>query len=626
MSGQKGLAVAIVALLLAISAGYFLNVNQVTETGLEYTKITDLDGILATESQPSYDYEQYTGPYNVTAWTPASMIPTSSVSNAYLITPTVEDYTETTVVWKESDHALTTGRSNRSSLLGLTWETTKDRVYLTQYGQMSDGSRIYGGLGGQDQDGLIIDVLTYNVLDAVQPSDWSAVAVPISDIVGDTDKVDGLRVTVNASWWAGSGLSSKVLYDPVFSIEHDDTGRYDRMVPTWSGEAHALSASYTWSGPLQKWLDSDGVSAYDITFIRVDSTGYTARDLTATVGVPIITQATYADPTGLIDVTEETVAATWSSVTKNPTLVTGSVSMLLRLNWAGDRIYIDVDDTRAMVDYDGDGADARAWMTVDDVEVPLGKLGAYRGYILTFDGVRGALLVRGILAYENAMSYEVGPTVGSTEWPIGAIGSVTVSADSGGAGVRIVDSYIQTDPQGLMWHSPEIDLAAYLPAQADAMRVVMSGWVAVGDAVRIGGTSYPVDDSMVVVTYLDGETVKTKRFPVSGLVVDWYGGHLSIGRNGDTVDLGPTSDHTIGLVGTWYGSVQANSIETVEKTGYELANAWDMTSNQLVLIYLMGIMGGTALCMAVRRDTWGLTDWTVVIVSGAIGLILLGVD
>lgn len=626
MSGQKGLAVAIVALLLAISAGYFLNVDQVTETGLEYTKIADLDGILAAESQPSHDYEQYAGPYNVTAWTPASMIPTSSVSNAYLITPTVEDYTETTVVWKESDHALTTGRSNRSSILGLTWETTKDGVYLNQYGQMSDSSRIYGGLGGQDQDGLIIDMLTYNVLDAVQPSDWSAVAVPISDIVGDTDKVDGLRVTVNVSWWAGSGLSSKVLYDPVFSIEHDDTGRYDRMVPTWSGEAHALSTSYTWSGPLQKWLDSDGVSAYDITFVRVDSTGYTARDLTATVGVPIITQATYADPTGLIDVTEETVAATWSSVTKNPTLVTGSVSMLLRLNWAGDRIYIDVDDTRVLVDYDGDGADARAWMTVDDAEVPLGKLGAYRGYILTFDGVRGALSVRGILAYENALSYEVGPTVGSTEWPIGAIGSVTVSADSGGAGVRIVESYIQTDPQGLIWHSPEIDLSAYLPAQADAMRVVMSGWVAVGDAVRIGGTSYPVTDSMVAVTYLDEETVKTKRFPVSGLVVDWYGGHLSIGRSGDTVDLGPSTDHTIGLVGTWYGSVQADSIETVEKTGYELANAWDMTSNQLVLIFLMGIMGGTALCMAVRRDTWGLTDWTVVIVSGAIGLILLGVD
>lgn len=626
MSGQKGLTVAIVALLLAISAGYFLNVSQVTETGLEYTKIADLDGILAAESQPSYDYEQYTGPYNVTAWAPASMIPTSSVSNAYLITPTVEDYTETTVTWRESDHALTTGRSNRSPLLGLTWETTKDGVYLNQFGQMSDGSRIYGGLGGQGQDGLIIDMLTYNVLDAVQPSDWSAVAVPISDIIGDVDKVDGLKVTVAATWWTGSGLTSKVLYDPVFTIEHDDTGRYDRMIPTWSGEAHALSASYTWSGPLQKWVDSDGVSSYDIAFIRVDSTGYTARDLTATVGVPIITQATYADPTGLIDVTEETVAATWSSVAKNPTLVTGSVSMLLRLNWAGDRIYIDVDDTRVMVDYDGDGADARAWMTVDDVEVPLGKLGAYGGYILTFDGVRGALSVRGILAYENALAYEVGPTVGSTEWPIGAIGSVTVSADSGGVGVRIVESYIQTDPQGLMWHSPEIDLSAYLPAQADAMRVVMSGWVAVGDAVRIGGTSYPVDDSMVVVTYLDGETVQTKRYPVSGLVVDWYGGHLSIGRNGDTVDLGPTSDHTIGLVGTWYGSVQADSIETVEKTGYELANAWDMTSNQLVLLFIFGLICGTTLCMAVRRDSWGLTDWTVVIVSGAIAFILLGVD
>lgn len=626
MSGQKGLAVAIVALLLAISAGYFLNVTQVTETGLEYTKITDLDGILAAESQPSHDYDRYTGPYTVTAWTPTVMIPTSSVSNAYLITPTVEDYDETTVVWRESDHALTTGLSSRSSLTGLTWETTRSGVYLYSWGQMSDGSRIYGGLGGEDQDGLTIDVLTYSVLDTVQPSEWSAVAVPISDIVGDAERVDGLRVTVNTSWWEGSDLQAKVLYDPVFTVEGDHSGRYDRMVPTWSGSRHPLSTSYTWSGPLQKWIDADGVSAYDLTFFRVDSTGYTARDLTVTVGVPQITQATYADPTRLIDVTEDTAAAVWSSSAKNPTLVTGSVSLMVRLNWAEDKVLIDAGTTHLTVDYVGTGADAQVRMTVDDVIHPLGTLGAYEGYIMTFDGIGGRLSVSGILTYDNALAYTMGPTVASTEITEGTIASVTVTADSGGAGVHVVDSYIQADPKGLMWHSPTVDLSSYLPAQSDAMRVVMSGWVAVGDAVRIGGTSYPVTDSMVAVTYLDEETVKTKRYPVSGLVVDWYDGHLSIGRNGDTVDLGPSSDHTIGLVGTWYGSVQADGIEEVERTGYEMANSWDMTSNQLIIIFLMGITGGTALCMAIKRDTWGLTDWTVVIVSGAIAFILLGVD
>lgn len=620
MLGQKSIAVVLTALLLTGLAGYFLNFDQVERTGYTYEKITDLDPVFSSVSVPSVDYERYTGPYTVTAWSPAGLIPTSSVANGYLITPTVEDYVRNTVTWRETSHAMTTGET-----YGQMWRTTVDGVYLTSMG-MSDGSTVYGGLGGTSSVMLWTNVLTYNII-GDQPSSWATVAVPIMDLVGDIDLVDGLRVVIDPDWWTGSGLQTKTLYDAEFTINYEEPDRYKRVVPTWSGDAHGLSSVYTWSAPIQKWVDSDGVTASDVLFFRIQTDGYTAKVLTASVDVPIVTTAIYADPTKLLDITEETDGATWSAHARNPTLISGIVTMLLRLNWAEDVIYIDVGDTRVMVDYDGTGADASAWMTIDDTEIPLGRLGAYKGYIITFNGVEGRVDVSGIVQYENALSYTaLDGTIASSEFPTGAIDSITVTADAGGCGVRILDTYIQTDPSGLLWHDPDVDLSAYLPGDVDALRIVMGGWVATGDAVIVNGVHYPVEDGRISVPYVDQGTLKTRTMAVSGLIVDYWDGRVSISDTGGTaVDLGDVSDRHIGLIGTWYGSVTADRIDETTVTGYELAHEWSMTVNQVVLMWIGLTMVGTAICLAVKRDSWGIIDWAVVGISLLIGLLLIEV-
>lgn len=622
MLGQKSIAVVLTALLLTGLAGYFLNFEGVERTGYTYEKITDLDPVFSSVSVPSVDYERYTGPYTVTAWSPAGLIPTSSVANGYLITPTVEDYVRNTVSWKESDHAILTGEAYDGQI----WRTTKDGVYYTT-GGMSDGSTVYGGGGGTSAVGLWTTVLSYNVLDTDQPSAWATVAVSITDVIGDISLVDGLRITINPSWWEGSGLQLRALYDYDYLDGYKEPDRFKRYTPTWTGTPYALSSTYTWSEPLQQWVDADGVSADNILFFRVDPTGYTAKTLVASVDTPIVTTAIYADPTKLLDITEETDGATWSAHARNPTIVSGIVTMLLRLNWAEDVIYIDVGDTRVMVDYDGTGADASAWMTIDDTEIPLGRLGAYKGYIITFNGVEGRVDVSGIVQYENALSYTaLDGTIASSEFPTGAIDSITVTADAGGCGVRILDTYIQTDPSGLLWHDPDVDLSAYLPGDIDALRIVMGGWVATGDAVVVNGTHYPVEDGRISVPYVDQGAMKTRTMAVSGLTIDYWDGRVSISDTGGTaVDLGDVSDRHIGLIGTWYGSVTADRIDETTVTGYELANEWNMTVNQVVLMWIGLTMVGTAICLAVKRDSWGIIDWAVVGVSLLIGLLLIEV-
>lgn len=618
MLGQKALAVVLTALLLTLLAGYVLNVEETDETRTVYDPIADLTPVFASTSDRVMGFESYTGPYTVTAWSPATLIPRSTVSNAYLITPTVEDYDVHPVTWRESDHAMATGEP-----YGEMWRTTVPGVYLTRNG-MTDGSTVYGGAGGTSTVTLWTNVLSYDVLDSEQPSSWATVAVPIMDLVGDIALVDGLRVTIDPSWWTGSGLQDRALYDYIYTTGYTETDRYHRITPTWSGTAHALSSTYTWSEPIQKWVDADGVSSRDVVFFRVDPTGYTARTLSASVDTPMVTEAIYADPTRLLDVTEDTATATWSANLRNPTLVTGRVDMLLMLNWSDDRIVIDAGGTSVTVDYSGTGADARVRMTVGDTEVPLGTLGAYRALILSFNGIDGTLDVFGVLRYENALAYETGPTLASVDYPVGSVTSVSVTADSGGAGVRIVGVWIQTDPSGVLWHDPSVDLTAYLPGDADALRIVMGGWIATGEAVTINGNPYEVTDGKITVVYTEGGKLRTKALALSGLTVDYHNGHVSVSSTGrEPIDLGETVDSVITLTGTWYGSITADRIGETTVTGYTHANAWSMTEAQILILFIGISIVGTAICLAVRRDTWGIVDWAVVGVSIIIAFVLL---
>lgn len=183
----------------------------------------------------------------------------------------------------------------------------------------------------------------------------------------------------------------------------------------------------------------------------------------------------------------------------------------------------------------------------------------------------------------------------------------------------VVDTWIESDPDGRLWGDPTIDLGAYFPdIVSNGARVVVSGYVAHGDSVTIGGHTCTVADGSIII---DG----AKAIALAGLCVDFLkDGTVKISNGTRSAVLGEYSDAVLSFSGNWYFSSELDSIKerTTTVTNYGIGS-FDASVNWCVFTFI-GISILTALIAGYYlREGCTALDWAIVVIADVVALTLL---
>lgn len=193
-----------------------------------------------------------------------------------------------------------------------------------------------------------------------------------------------------------------------------------------------------------------------------------------------------------------------------------------------------------------------------------------------------------------------------------AVRSISVS---GPATAYIADTWTQSDPSGLLWGNPSVDIGRYFPDLVN-VRMVINGYTAAGPTMTVGGHELRIDNGAVIVGDI--------RLPLAGLCIDFVDGGVSLSNGTRSVDLGSSSGAVVDFSGDWYFSSELDEVKEriVTVTSYGIGN-FDASANWCVFTFI-GISILTALIAGYyfRGGTTAL-DWVIVIVADVVALSLL---
>ena len=247
-------------------------------------------------------------------------------------------------------------------------------------------------------------------------------------------------------------------------------------------------------------------------------------------------------------------------------------------------------------------------------------------------------------------------------------------AKSGGTKVFILNTSVQTDPQGKLWGDPNTWIGFYFPdyfnitAHNDhgvstgtpkvALRMLFNGFVSYGDTFTINGQTMQVEDGQITFIYNNPEEgPKSATFPIKGMAVDWEDGKVylvfteqgktryDIGAYDETSmdvkiynDNGVPTDKGVDTIaadvisgtGVWYWQAELYTINVGMETVYNLdlsqgLDGWGMSLQTSMLLFVGMLILGVALVFYFYRETeepMSLIDWIII---GAAIFLSLGV-
>ena len=202
-------------------------------------------------------------------------------------------------------------------------------------------------------------------------------------------------------------------------------------------------------------------------------------------------------------------------------------------------------------------------------------------------------------------------------YPIG-LSSISSLSVSGSSMAYIVNTWVPSDPQGLLWSNPTMNINTYFPDIVTAgARVYISSVLTTGTSLTINGSEFETSDKKIL--------IQNNLYPINGIGIDYRtDGHTYVViNNGKTFDLGETSTYVISGAGIWYWSSELDSIVTTTGTQTDILFAQAPDKDWIVFAFcgltIIGLIGMVAIGRGVL-DGW---DWIITIMAIVMALMLV---
>lgn len=593
---QRGLAgVAIVSMVLAatILIGYVVS-EPSTVTVTTYDSLTDLAPIVEAES--ASEYVEYYPAGNVTGWSGNVALPLTDSATIYVYTPASSGYTKTEYsdmggangVWITPGQTIHGGAfaTNRSGVTALYNGTTSPASYVWMGGASGNAFELLGWAYNHEYysmafNGSVASGVYWIDLAALSATFTQDMAVSVPDLGLYADcsiSVSVLDVPVVGQPYQNKNhyYTYNVVGSPV-SVSGDYL-YYQQATGAWYSAIYDESFGFKTSG---------AALGSNLRYIATDNANHAW-----TLYKPTINPTQYVLPNTPVTING---MADWSNGSTN-----GVVKILMSPS-------LDIYPATA---------------PIIPLE-PLGGLGnvPFEMVVLTLDALNNRVYWQGVTNYVGPTQY----TLLDYEYTLPG-GGATVEDLSGlvfnGNGLAyILSTTIATDPNGILWGNPSMDLVHYFPAvMSNGARVQFNGFVVTGQSITIDGHTYTVTDGSI--------TVDGKAHKLAGLAVDYrIDGHtyLVFTQESKAVyDLGASGSKEIAASGTWYYTAELQTINTSIKESNSLVfGGWNMDKSTACLVFVgflvVGAVGGSYLIPNGLRPL----DWIVLVAAGAIALCMM---
>lgn len=601
---KAGLIIVVVALMGAILAGS-ISFTHTTYPDIGYDKVSDLTPIVTAD--PVLSDEIYNPTSNQTGW--------SNVTYTTQVSPSVYSFRNagtfgtfntaafssyggisytTASAWSNGTY---TPDGYTNVQIGLTWSDGSNGAY-------ADGGRIIIG-GYYDKSPVLRDNLgidnysecnvywQYHTLGATKHYATSDTPIYWQSLT---------RVADSNNWPSGVIVDGDTPYI-VFGNRWLESESMDGMGFTSSNNGHVLTTElyitvststgikYYWDAervhfyPITGYDDVTGAPLYDTNYasypvwLIADGSSTSA---TLTLDRFIAGTITYVTPYTAVDITPGQTA-TWSNGYNNT------------------RVQLIVDPQSTIV-AGGQTLSLPTMSTVyDKCLVTLGSDNCYW---------------QGITEYNTPTNY----TLFDYQYPFGVTVTTPITSLSVSASTMayIVNTWVPTDPRGLLWQDPEFNINTYFPTVASSgARVIFSSVLTTGDSITINGNDYN--------TYNGTIEINGNTYRLNGLCVDFRtdGNVYVVTASGTTIDLGPRSTYEISADGVWYWAAELDDIHTVYRERTEILTAQAPDPNWMVFAFI----GISIICLvamaAIGRESMDGFDWIIVILSIIISLMLV---
>lgn len=576
-----GLTVVVLALMGAILAG---SVSFTTSPTLEteYERVSDLAPIVT--ASPVTGSEIYNPITNQTGWTDVNF-ETQTSPSIYSITSTgtYESWTSTKTI---------TG-------YGGVYYTATAGSCSVDYGSRvlwSDGSNgmvaaenMIGGFSGQTST-LVTTIGTFKAT-------WSVsfgTAVPANDGLFWQD-LTHLATTEN---WSNIIVTTSIGVR-VGELQFTSNGNADQKVVSLHVETDPDDVGgvrYYWDQSRSGWYEITGTGVNNAPLLADNPTslfwwgrGYDNPSLlTGERFVPGPT--TYIVPYSQVTIPEDNTP-TWSN------------------GYANARVQIITDPTVKLAASDGTNA---ATITLPT------EAQSYSKVLITIGASSGDRYWQGITNYVSPTNYSLLEyrylITGGT-----ALNSVSnLAIVSGSSMAYIANTWVPTDPSGLLWQDPTMAPQGFFPdVYTQGARVIFSSILVTGNSLTIDGHTYATADKKI--------TIDGRDYSLNGFAIDYHNGHTYLNTpTGERIDLGVTVSKVITGSGVWYWSAELDSINvtTGEKTDVLFGQA--PSSMEWSVFAFIGLIGLCILGLAaMSRESLDGMDWIIMILAAIIALMLV---
>lgn len=620
MIGNKGITIVVVALLVTICVGFLVNADQVAETNTVYENRADLSPIFAMNSERENIAELYNSPYNVTGWTPNAMVSTQDTPNSYIITPESIEYNNFTKTVNLDGSGLFTKTGGTSTgITTVAWVNTDDggKWYGTTT-TTSTGNPVYGGwwtFHSFPTDGLSNQL---SINGSGYQTGFSFAWQPLSNYWTPTNNVKLDYDTFKADNLNQNGTTGQYLliYNPTFTTSLVNTYRSNSELTYTEVENGAY---LVYNAPSHSWYvyDSDDTVLHSGVSIWL-AYRHTSDDTTPAVfnyQAPQTYAATYADPTKLVNLINTapdasvSVMPRWSNYEYNPSFLNERVSLIVK-----GAVNIHTPDVISIT------------LDSDNRYIVNGQtIGVYPdGLYLVLNTSNKIITIRGI-TYANpsapASDYTLTDWEYTAPW-LNAPDQITIMyfQTETDAQIRVVDTWIYTDPDNKLWINFNAKLDDYFSQTlSENARVVFNGFVAYGSSITINGQTFNVTDGMLELP--NGQTVR-----LNGMSIQYLNGKCAIYSSNYTTpayDLGGIVSYTLSGTGGWYFTANLQSINQTITMVWHWFDGWTLSVNQAVLMFIGFMAAGLVIGLYFGRGALEFTDYMIMGVAIMCALCLM---
>ena len=619
MTAQKGLTIAVVALLITLCFGFLANVEEVPSTRTVYNDQVNLEPLLYANSSRGSGVEFYNSIYNVTGWANAN-VPETSNANQYVL-PSNDTYTPNPEIdYDLGDYISTTGGYTSSYPNG-GWNTTTTGVYYNPWGAVDDSERlkctngdlVAGGVGGtytlQYLDYRLTSKLVYRIAGVDQTNDIRFYPIEELMTLENRLKVD------NDGYYFGS-------LEAIHETEQTGNNVTDTMGININASQYANCAYFVYNSAIEKWelYDNSNNQVGTAAQVIIVKSG----TLTGTIVSYHLNQAIprYANPNELVPiVNNDTNMAQWSNTIRDATLINARVGALVTGNLD---VYPNDTDNAAIQIRNAGGYSITIGATVANI-------GTYEGLYIILDARTNTLTVYGVLSFSTqapAIQYELTPFTYTVNYTFDTdrITALYFNGQLTGQ-AYIANTWVYSDPAGILWNDFSLNLNDYFAdriSQHGGVRFSINGVTYYGESLTINGVTFTVTGDKVRYEVIEGIHTVTYEKPINGLNVDFINNSVIVKfSDGTQYNTGTLIDYVVAGAGAWFFSSNLYNIDIINSTTFNWVVGWSLDTNLTCVLYL-GLMAVIFMLAAhYGRGEIGGFDYMVMALAGLIAFLIM---